>query len=125
MAVNPPFEILDLRPEGELVTRVAGVEEGPVTITPRDGRPPKTVPGVRIHVPPADKQTSPPWWDATSQTLRPTLLACAAIAQRGGRWVRIHKFGSGAGARFSCEVLPAEFTGPARADVTQATGAGP
>ena len=65
MAVGSPFDILELRPEGELITRVVSVEEGPMTITPRDQRAPKVIQGVRLHVPPEDKQTEPPWWDIT------------------------------------------------------------
>lgn len=122
MAIDSPFEILELRDGGELVTRVTGFEVGPTPITPRDGRNPKVVPGVRVRVPASDKATVPPWWDVTAQTLRPSLveLLPAAIAQ--GRYIRIHKFGAGSTARFSLELLPADFAGPAKADVVQATG---
>ncbi len=122
MAVESPFEILELRDGGVLVTRVTAFEEGPVAIMPRDGRGPKVVRGIRLRVPQADKLTSPPWWDVTAQTLRPVLLECAALASTSGRWLRIQKFGAAPTARFSCEVLPAAFTGPPRADVAQATG---
>src|SRR5712691_12927080 len=116
MAVSAPFDILELRPEGELVTRVTAYEEGPMTITPKDGRPPKVVQGVRLYVPPADKQTEPAYWDVTSQTVKPGLLALATIAVRDKRWLLMHKYGAGAGARFSVELLPADFAGPSRAD---------
>ena len=122
MAVESPFEILHLRDGGELVTRVARLEEGPVPVVPKDGRSPKVVRGIRLHVPPADKMTVPAWWDVTAQTLRPGLLELGPLAIASGRYLRIRKFGSAPSARFSLELLPAEFTGPAHADVAQATG---
>ena len=122
MAVSPPYDILELAPEGELVTRVTAFEEGPVTITPRDGRGPKVVGAVRLHVPLEDKQTSPPWWDVTSQTLKPVLLTLAAEAARSGRWLKVHKYGAGAGARFGAELLEAGFAGPAKAETLNQAG---
>jgi|SRR5882672_901354 len=122
MAVSPPYDILELRPEGELVTRVTAYEEGPVTVTPRDGRPPKVVQAVRLYVPREDKQTEPPWWDVTSQTLKPTLISLATLAAGTGRWLRIHKYGAGAGARFSAELLGADFTGPPKAETLNMAG---
>ncbi len=122
MPVSPPYDILELRPDGELVTRVTAYEEGPVPITPRDGRTAKVVQGVRLHVPPADKQTEPPWWDVTSQTLKPTLLTLATLAMQTGRYLLLHKYGEGAGARFSAELLPATFTGPPKAETVNQAG---
>ena len=122
MAVSPPYDILELRPEGELVTRVVSYEEGPITVTPRDGRPPKVVQAVRLYVPREDKQTEPPWWDVTSQTLKPTLLALATEAVRTGRYLLLHKYGSGPGARFGAELLPATFTGPPKAETLNQAG---
>ena len=122
MAVNPPYDILELRPEGELVTRVVGVEVGPVPINPRDGRSPKVVQAVRLTVPPEDKQTEPPWWDVTSQTVRPTLVAVAQLAISQGRWLRLHKYGAGAGARFSVELLPADYAAGPKADTLNQAG---
>ncbi len=122
MAVSPPYDILELRPEGELVTRVTAFEVGPIPVTPKDGRAPKVVQGVRLTVPPEDKQTEPPWWDVTSQTVKPALLALAALAVPTGRYLLLHKFGEGPGARFSAELLPATFTGPPKAETVNQAG---
>jgi len=122
MAVSPPYDILELRPEGELVTRVTGYEEGPITVTPRDGRPPKVVQAVRLGVPREDKQTEPPWWDVTSQTLKPTLLVLATQAVQQQRYLKIHKYGSGPGARFAVELLPPDYSGGPRADTLNQAG---
>lgn len=122
MAIASPFDILELRPEGELITRVTAIDEGAVEIKPRDGRPPKAVHAVRLYVPPEDKQTAPFYWDVTSQTLRPSLVPIAARAITEKRFIRLHKYGSGPGARFGVELMPAEFTGPPRADTLNQAG---
>ena len=122
MAIASPYDILELRPEGELVTRVKGYEEGPIPITPRDGRSAKIVMGVRLFVPPEDKQTAPYYWDVTAQTVLPTLREVAAQAIGSKRWIRLHKYGSGVGARFGVELLPADFAGPPRADTMNQAG---
>src|SRR5713101_10210204 len=108
MAVSAPYDILELRPEGELVTRVVRLETGPVPITPRDGRSTKIVEGVRLYVPPEDKQTEPPYWDLTSQTLKPTLVSLLPLAVQHMRYLKLHKYGDGAGAQFSVELLPVD-----------------
>ncbi len=122
MAVGKPFDILELRAEGELITRVLAFEEGPMTVTPKDGRPPKVVDGVRLHVPPADKQTEPPWWDVTSQTVKPTLLAILPRVTRDHLWLKLHKYGAGAGARFGVDVLPADYADGPKADTKNMAG---
>ncbi len=122
MAVSAPYDILELRPEGELVTRVVRLETGPVPITPRDGRSTKIVEGVRLYVPPEDKQTEPPYWDLTSQTLRPTLVVLATQAAQQQRYLKIHKYGSGPGARFAVELLPLDYSGGPRADTLNQAG---
>ncbi len=122
MAISPPYDILELRPEGELVTRVTAVEVGPIPVTPRDGRSPKVVEAVRLTVPPEDKQTAPYYWDVTSQTVRPTLVAVAQQAIVERRYIKLHKYGSGVGARFGVELLPPAFTGPPKADTLNQAG---
>jgi hypothetical protein len=122
VATSPPYDILELRPEGELVTRITGYEEGPIPITPRDGRSSKIVMGVRLFVPGEDKQTAPDYWDLTSQTLKPSLLAVARAAVTGNRWVRIHKYGSGPTSRFSVELLDPGFSGPPKAETLNQAG---
>ncbi len=122
MPVSPPYDILELRAEGELITRVTRFEEGPVSITPRDGRPPKVVQGVRLYVPPEDKQTEPPYWDLTSQTLKPTLVSLLPLAVQHMRYLKLHKYGDGAGARFSVELLPVDYAGGPKADTKNMAG---
>ncbi len=122
MPVSPPYDILELRAEGELVTRVTAFEEGPVTVTPRDGRPPKVVQAVRLYVPPEDKQTAPDYWDVTAQSLKPNLRALLPIAVQQKRWLKLHKYGDGPGARFAVELLAADYSGGPKADTKNSAG---
>jgi hypothetical protein len=122
MAVSAPFDILELRAEGELITRVTGLDTGPVAITTRDNRPPKVVQAVRLFVPPEDKLTEPPYWDVTAQSVRPALLTLGPLAITQKRYLKLHKYGDGAGARFSAELLPVDYSGGPRADTKNMAG---
>lgn len=67
--LSKPYEIYEWR-DGE--TRefvIARYELGELEIHPRDGREPKVVNVMRIHVPPETKDTFPAYWDLTSQRL--------------------------------------------------------
>ncbi|HEX9236798.1 MAG TPA: hypothetical protein VF972_11025, partial [Actinomycetota bacterium] len=119
---SAPFDILELRPEGELVTRVLSIEQGPMPVNPRDQRPSKLVPGVRLYVPPEDKQTEPPYWDVTAQLPKAAILTLGAQAVSQGRFLKLHKYGSGPGARFSVELLPADYSGGPKAETLNAAG---
>ncbi len=122
MPVSPPYDILELRAEGELITRVTSFEEGPVPVTPREGRPPKVVQATRLYVPPEDKQTAPDYWDITAQSLKPNLRAILLIAVQTKRYIRLHKYGDGPGARFSVSLEGADYTGGPRADTKNMAG---
>lgn len=106
MAVESPFEILELPDGGQLFTHVSAFEEGSMAITPRDGRPAKVVRTVRIHVPPAEKAHFPFYWDLTAQTLIAQLLPMLPSIVKEKRAIKITKSGLGASARFSLEVRP-------------------
>jgi len=113
VALAPPFELLDLPDGGELVTRVTAWDQDRATIKPARAPQGVEVPIVRLHVPPADKPTAPPWWDVTATTLQPALVAALPAVVQGGRWIRIRKQGIAPRARFSLEVLAPDFAGPA------------
>jgi len=49
-------------------------EKGPYEIHPRDGRPPKPILVIRIHVPPEEKPEFPPYWDLGGARLTMQLL---------------------------------------------------
>lgn len=113
MALSPPFELLDLPPGGELVTRVVRMEEDRAVIKPARAPQGVEVTVLRLHVPAADKAVAPQWWDVTATTLHPSLRAQLPAVIREGRWIRIQKFGVAPRARFSLEVFPPGVGGPA------------
>lgn len=113
MPIEPPIELLDLPAEGELVTRVLRMEEGPAFIKPARAPQGVDVTVIRLHVPPEDKPTAPLYWDVTATTLHPSLRAQVPAAIAGKLWVRIRKFGVAPRARFGLEVYPAGQGGPA------------
>lgn len=104
MAIESPFEILELPDGGQLFTHVTGFEDGSMAITPRDGRPSKVVRTVRIHVLPAEKAHFPFYWDLTAQTLIAQLLPMLPMIVREKKLITIKKSGAGPSARFSLEV---------------------
>ncbi len=110
-----PAELLDLTNEGQLVTRVVRWEQGPMTIKPPRAPGGVTIQVTRLHVPPEDKPHAPAYWDVTAQTIQPTLAAMLPTVV-GGRWLRIVKHGVAPRARFSVDVLPPGFAGPAHVD---------
>jgi hypothetical protein len=111
-----PFEILELPPGGQITLRPVRWSHGKAVINPRDGRPPREIPVLRMHVPPADKKTLPGYWDITSGHLIAGLLgdleertrqraAGSGPGPDATEYV-ITKTGSGASARFTLETRP-------------------
>src|SRR5688572_30639572 len=113
MPIVPPVELLDLPPEGELVTRVLSWEQGSTLIHPARAPGGVEVPVLRMHVPQEDKRTAPAYWDVTATTLVPSLVAQLPAVAGKGRWIRIRKFGVAPRARFALEVYPPGQGGPA------------
>lgn len=104
MAIDKPHELLELADGGFIQTRVDRFEVGEMDISPRDGRPPKTIKAIRIHVPPADKPFFPFYWDLTAGTLVAQMEPMLpGIVQRKAV-LKITKRGTGPSARFSVEV---------------------
>lgn len=101
------MEILELAPGESRSFTVLWAEEGRWTINPRDGRPPKEIPILRLHVDPKDKPTFPQYYDVTALTLqaqiRPVVMASGYVARR----FTITKVGSGPQARFTLLSSPA------------------
>jgi hypothetical protein len=104
MAVESPFDILELPESGVLVTTVLSWELGQMSITPRDGRPQKIIKVIRIHVPQTTKATFPHYYDITAQTAIAQLSPILDDVVRNKRTLTLRKVGSGAAARFSIAV---------------------
>ena len=101
------MEILELAPGESRSFTVLWAEEGRTIINPRDGRPPKEIPVLRLHVDPKDKPTFPQYYDVTGITLqaqlKPLVLAPGYVARR----FTVQKVGSGPQARFTMTSSPA------------------
>ena len=101
------MEIFELAPGESRSFTVLWAEEGRTIINPRDGRPPKEIPILRLHVDPRDKPTFPQYYDVTALTLqaqlKPLVLAPGYVARR----FTVQKVGSGPQARFTLASSPA------------------
>lgn len=102
-----PFELLELADGQTIDLRVETWALGKATIHPRDGRPPKEIPVLRVHVPAGDKPTLPTYWDLTSKHLVAALVGYLEAGADARRIFRITWHGSGARGRPSLEILPA------------------
>ncbi len=106
MALLPgPYEILDLEPGGSIDLKVLRWETGQMTIAPRDGRPPKEINVLRVHVPADTKETVPYYWDVTSQLLVAGWMPILDAGNYESKTFRITKLQHGLTARFSLQVL--------------------
>lgn len=101
-----PFELLEMSDGQVRDLRVESWTLGKATIHPRDGRPAKEIPVLRVHVPAADKLTLPAYWDVTSKHLVAALVGHLEAGNAKGRTFRITWHGTGARGRPSLEVLP-------------------
>lgn len=104
MAIESPYELLELADGASLRIHVERWEEGTAPVTPRDGRPAKVVRALRLHVPRSEKALFPFYWDLTSQRLIAQLLPMLPGIRDGKRLLRITKRGTGPSAGFEVEV---------------------
>ena len=102
-----PFELLELQDGQTIDLRVESWKLGKALIHPRDGRPPKEIPVLRVQVPPGDKPTLPTYWDLTSKHLVAALVGHLEAGGGAPRIFQITWHGIGARGRPSLEVLPA------------------
>lgn len=102
-----PYEILEMRDGEQLQICPESWEFGKMEIRPRDGRPPKQILVIRLHVSKAAKPTIPQYWDVTAQHLAVALLG---YLEHGGPpypTFTITKHGGGARGRHTLEAVPA------------------
>lgn len=107
MAIESPYEVLELAAGQSVRIRVERWEVGEMSISPRDGRAAKVIRVLRLHVPRPDKPTFPHYWDATATTLIAQLLPMLPDIRDRRRSLTITKVGSGPSARFAVDVAPA------------------
>jgi hypothetical protein len=107
MAVlSKPHEIYEWRDGETKVFSILRSEEGELEIHPRDGRPAKLVNVIRIHVPPEEKNTYPPYWDLTSQRLVGQLKSILPAAIVSPFRVQISAIGRAPTTHYSVSRLP-------------------
>lgn len=103
-ALPGPYEILELEDEGTLTTKISKWETGQVEIHPAYKPEGKFIKALRIHVPEADKEYFPFYWDVTSQTLVAQLIPYLEQPGYAQRTYIITKHGVAPRARFTLVV---------------------
>lgn len=103
--LEPPYEILDLADGESAEFRILRYQRGEVTIQTRLEPQGKTVPVIRVWVPPEDKPLGAPYWDITSRTLQARLEPVLDMLVVRRQWIRITKHGVAPTARHSVEFL--------------------
>lgn len=104
-ALPGPYEMFQPRPGLAVTMNVVKWELGRTDIQPRDGRPAKTIPALRLWLKPGDKLTAPGYWDCTSKHLIAAALPFLADPNHSHRF-KITLRGSGPAARPEFEALP-------------------
>jgi len=102
----PPAELLELGDGESRELRVESFEVGDMTITPRDGRGPKSIVVVRVHLPREDKPLFPHYFDLTAGTLTPQVIAILEARRSFPARLVLTKYGVAPRARFTVQVLP-------------------
>ncbi len=100
-----PFEIYEWKDGETKEFTILRYEEGETTITPRDGREPKTIAVLRIHVPVEEKPEFRQYWDQTSSRLVAQLKAILPTVLIGPYKVTITAIGRAPLTHFSVSRL--------------------
>lgn len=103
--LEPPTELLDLEDGASETFRILRWAQGELEIQPREAPAGKTVPAVRIWVPPEDKPLGAPYWDITAGNLIARLLPMLDQLVASGRQIQVTKYGSPPSARHRVDFL--------------------
>lgn len=107
--LDRPFEIYEW---GDGETRQFTIERwemGELEIHPRDGRPPKTISVLRIHVPLEEKPEFPQYWDLTSSRLVAQLRQVLETHRVSRPRVKVTAIGRAPRTHFSVTWVPEEL----------------
>lgn len=102
-----PYEIIDLYAGQARQFHVLRHELGKTRIVPRDGREPKEVQVLRLHVPISDKPLAPHWWDLTSKRGIVGMLGFLESGVPKDTLFRLTKVGTGPAGAYQIDVVPA------------------
>jgi hypothetical protein len=105
-ALTGPYEILELLDKQVVALQPLRFQLGKALINPRDGRAAKVIHVLRLWVDKTSKPTLPDYWDITAAHLIAGMIG--HLESGGGlkKSYKITKYGSGARARFTLDVLP-------------------
>ena len=107
MAVlDKPYEIYEWGDDETREFTIERWEMGDLEIHPRDGRPPKMISVLRLHVPTAEKTEYPSYWDLTSSRLVAQLKQILEAHRGARRRVKITAIGKPPRTHFSVTWLP-------------------
>jgi len=101
-----PYEIYEWEDGETREFTIVRYEVGETTIVPRDGREPKTIEVIRLHVPPEEKPEYPHYWDMTSSRLVAYLKGMLPTILRGPFKVKVTAIGTAPRTHFSVTRLP-------------------
>ncbi len=101
-----PYEIYEWHDGETREFTILRWEEGVTTIVPRDGREPKQITFIRLHVPPEEKPEFPHYWDQTSTRLVAQLKAMLPRVIYGLFKIKVTAIGSAPRTHFSVTRLP-------------------
>lgn len=104
--IPDPMELFELVDGASYEIVPVKWELGWTHIRPRDGREPRDVHCLRLHVDPATKGTIPAYWDITSKHLVSELLGYLQAHPPGSYKFSITKHGRGPTARFTLRAEP-------------------
>lgn len=105
-----PYEIYEWRDGKTEEWTILDWEEGELEIHPRDGRPPKMIIVLRIHVSPEEKAAFPHYWDLTSSRLVSQLLVVLKPPRAGPQKWKVTAIGSAPRTHFSVSPIPEVVT---------------
>jgi hypothetical protein len=104
--LSTPYEIYEWSDGETHEFTILSYDDGLLTIHPRDGREPKEVKVLRLHVPESEKESYPFYWDLTSQRLVGQLRAMLPPTLLGPLKVKITAIGKPPRTHFSVSFLP-------------------
>jgi len=104
-----PYEIYEWKDGETREFTIERWEEGDLEIHPRDGRPPKMIKVLRIHVPEEEKPEFPHYWDLTSSRLFAQLRTILWTHRGRRQRVKVTAIGKAPRTHFSVTWIPAEL----------------
>jgi len=107
--LTKPYEIYEWSDGETRLFTIERWEEGELEIHPRDGRPPKKISVLRLHVPMTEKTEFPHYWDLTSGRLVAQLKAALGVHRGARRRVKITAIGRAPRTHYSIAWLPEEL----------------